>query len=190
MWFGRWGSAAVRAYIEEAYAEMRTGLTTLFSSSEDPGQERGFTLSEVRSLLDEMIEEHPGCRRKQEEVAEKLQIKDVEVLQGIAEEVRGEKEEERGGEEALILNPTTRKLHTPKRWDKEESPSEWKTWCGWRFGCAEFEAVHARGIPDTTICKKCRRRMLTEEEREEEEFQELLSKEERGEAASEQGVSE
>ena len=47
----------------------------------------------------------------------------------------------------FMTNSASSVVRFPVRWDATVPPSQWRTWCGWRFGAASFR--------ETSICGTC-----------------------------------
>ena len=82
------------------------------------------------------------------------------------------------GESALMLAPpsvpplsdvfvenlaATGKVHRARRFDMNEHPRHWRSWCGWRFGLPEalYEILKTEPDAKRSLCRSCTGRKTT-----------------------------
>ena len=150
-WLGRWGSEAVKGYVEEALEEMpevEVQLTTWQGLTE-----KALKVSAKQQKLELMVEE----------LKEKSRLENDEV-KAILEELKT------ASKPPMVMNRATSVLHAtaPKESPEwKESPVLWTTRCGlWRWGIAGRLAkgiTAAEQVKDAlVICSKCRHVLIEE----------------------------
>lgn len=170
-WFGRWGSSAVRAYIEDARARAPevAGLVARVQAAilaTGAGAGEGAQQENARSSGHRLALEDVGSRRgaygprgakggAEEEHAAEADVAAL-VRTAVAEFMKSEEEQpayvrnEASGIAHMVLKATTRAL-----------PQSWQAICGWQFGGRRQRPARVRpGREDCPgpLCSKCRAR--------------------------------
>ena len=150
-WLGRWGSDAVRGYVEEALEEMpetEVQLTTWQGLTE-----KALKLNGKQQKLEQMVEE-----------VRKTAKGDCEELKGMIEGIKA------AATPPMVANRATGMVHATAAKDSpqwKESPVLWTTRCGmWRWGVAGRLAktltAKEQTCDEMTVCSKCKPDLIAE----------------------------
>lgn len=150
-WLGRWGSEAVRGYVEEALEEMpetEVQLTTWQGLTE-----KALKLNGKQQKLEQMVEE-----------VRKTAKGDCEELKGMIEGIKA------AATPPMVANRATGMVHATAAKDSpqwKESPVLWTTRCGmWRWGVAGRLAktltAKEQTCDEMTVCSKCKPDLIAE----------------------------
>ena len=150
-WLGRWGSDAVRGYVEEALEEMpemEVQLTTWQGLTE-----KALKLNGKQQKLEQMVEEvRKGAKG------------DCEELRGMIEGIKA------AATPPMVANRATGMIHATAAKDSpqwKESPVLWTTRCGmWRWGVAgrlaKTLSAKEQTCDEMTVCLKCKPDLIAE----------------------------
>ena len=150
-WLGRWGSEAVRGYVEEAMEEMPE--TELQLISWQGLTERALKMNSRQQKLEDMVKDLKASTEEEQE-----------VIKGMLEELK------RSSKPPMVVNRATLMLHATAPSNSSEwlgNPVLWTTRCGlWRWGVAGRIAKTLTSSEQTrdeySACTKCRTILISE----------------------------
>lgn len=178
-WFGRWGSSAIRAYIEDARARAPETARLAervqaavgggaWHEARAPGaaaqKEEALAILDIGEADGPAGEEEAGAAEGGGQVAEGggqalAQADVLELVRGtVAEFLRAEEEVP-----AYVRNVGTGMVHITLKATARAMPRSWAALCGWAYSAGRSAAVKAhssRASCPGTVCSRCRARAL------------------------------